>query len=63
MIGLTKEQIANSDRESLAAKAATPRMSLSPAVTFSQVAEALRQQCAPYDSELLAIVGLRKLPG
>ena len=55
LIGLTKEQIAEADRKALVANAAAEGIAFA-AVTFSQVAEALRQQCAPHESELLAIV-------
>jgi hypothetical protein len=55
LIGITKEQIAEADRKVLAENAAAQGIAFA-AVTFSQVAEALRQQCAPHESELLAIV-------
>lgn len=55
LIGLTKEQIAEADRKTLAANAAAQGIAFA-AVTFSQVAEALRQECAPHESELLAII-------
>jgi hypothetical protein len=55
LIALTKEQIAESDRKSLAADGALQRITFA-AVTFSQIVEALRVQCADYERELLAIV-------
>jgi hypothetical protein len=55
LIGLTKEQIAEADRKALAASAAAQGIAFA-AVTFSQIAEALGKECAPYERELLAIV-------
>jgi hypothetical protein len=55
LIGLTKEPIANADREQLATDAASQGLTFA-AVTFSQVVEALKEQCAPFDEELLSIV-------
>jgi hypothetical protein len=55
LIGLTKEPIAESDRKSLAADAATRGITFA-AVTFSQIVEALRAQCADFERELLSIV-------
>jgi hypothetical protein len=55
LIGLTKEQIAESDRKSLAAEGADHGITFA-ALTFSQVVEALRAQCADFERELLSIV-------
>jgi hypothetical protein len=55
LIGLTKEAIADSDRKALAADAASQGMTFA-AVTFSQIVEALRAQCAEFEQELLSIV-------
>jgi hypothetical protein len=55
LIGLTKEPIAESDRKALAGEAAAQGVTFA-AVTFSQVVEALRAQCAEYERELLSIV-------
>jgi hypothetical protein len=55
LIGLTKEQIAESDRKALAAEAALEGITFT-AVTFSQIVEALRMQCADFERDLLAIV-------
>jgi hypothetical protein len=55
LIGLTKEPIAESDRKSLAAKANVHGITFA-AVTFSQIVEALRAQCADFERELLSIV-------
>jgi hypothetical protein len=53
LIGITKEQIAEVDHKALAENAAAQGIAFA-AVTFSQVAETLRRQCAPHESELLA---------
>jgi hypothetical protein len=55
LIALTKEPIAESDRKLLAADGALPRIVFT-AITFSQIVEALRAQCADFERELLAIV-------
>ena len=55
LIGLTKEPIAESDRKALAADAAMQGITFA-AVTFSQIVEALRAQCADFERELLSIV-------
>lgn len=55
LIGLTKEPIAESDRKSLAAEAALQGITFA-AVTFSQIVETLRAQCADFERELLSIV-------
>lgn len=55
LIGLTKEPIADSERRALAAEAAAKGTAFA-AVTFSQVSEALRAQCADFERELLSIV-------
>jgi hypothetical protein len=55
LIGLTKEPIAESDRKSLAAEAALQGITFT-TVTFSQIVEALRAQCAAFEGELLSIV-------
>jgi hypothetical protein len=55
LIGLTKEQISEAERKALAAKAAAEGIVFA-AVTFSQVADALRRECAAHESELLAII-------
>lgn len=55
LIGLTKEPIADADRERLAADATSHGVTFA-AVTFSQVVEALKAQCAQFDEELLSIV-------
>ena len=55
LIGLTKEPIAESARKSLAAEAALQGITFA-AVTFSQIVEALRAQCADFERELLSIV-------
>ena len=54
LIGLTKEPIADSDRKSLAAEAASKGITFA-AVTFSQIVEALRE-CAASERELSSIV-------
>jgi hypothetical protein len=55
LISLTKEQIADTVRKSLAAEAASQEIIFT-AVTFSQVVEALRTQCADFERELHDIV-------
>lgn len=55
LIGLTKEPIAESERKALAGEAASQGVTFA-AVTFSQVVEALRGQCAEFERELLSIV-------
>jgi hypothetical protein len=55
LIALTKEPIAESDRKSLAADGALQRIVFT-AITFSQIVEALKAQCADFERELLAIV-------
>jgi len=55
LIGLTKEPIAESDRKSLGAEAALQGITFA-AVTFSQIVEALKAQCADFERELLSIV-------
>jgi hypothetical protein len=55
LIGLTREPIADSQRKSLAAEAAAEGVAFT-AVTFTQVTEALRAQCADFERELLSIV-------
>lgn len=55
LIGLTKEPIADSDRKALAADAKLLDIAFA-AVTFSQIVEELRGQCAAFDRELLSIV-------
>jgi hypothetical protein len=55
LIALTKDRIAESDRKSLAADGALQRITFA-AVTFSQIVEALKQHCADFERELLAIV-------
>ena len=55
LIGLTKEPIAESDREALTDEAASQRITFA-AITFSQIVEALRAQCADFEGQLLSIV-------
>jgi hypothetical protein len=55
LIALTKEQIPESERKSLATDGLLQRITFT-AITFSQVVEALRAQCADFEQELLAIV-------
>lgn len=55
LIGLTKEQIADSDRKSLVAEASLKGITFA-AVTFTQIVEALRTQCADFERELLDVV-------
>jgi hypothetical protein len=55
LIGLTKEPIADSDRKALGADAALKGITFT-AVTFSQIVEGLRAQCADFEQELLSIV-------
>ncbi|MBZ5636921.1 MAG: hypothetical protein LAO55_27675 [Acidobacteriia bacterium] len=55
LIGLTKEPIAESERKVLVAEAASQGITFA-AVTFTQIVEALRTQCADYERELLSIV-------
>jgi hypothetical protein len=55
LIGLTKEQIAECDRKALTTEAAKYGITFA-AVTFTQIVEALRLQCADFERELLSIV-------
>lgn len=55
LVGLTKESIAEPDRDALRGEASALGVAFE-AVTFSQVVEALRAQCADFERELLAIV-------
>ena len=55
LIALTREQIAESDRKSLAAEGALQRIMFT-AITFSQIVDALRAQCADFEQVLLGIV-------
>jgi len=55
LIALTKEPIPDTERKTLADEGAKQRITFA-AVTFSQIVEALRAQCADYERELLAIV-------
>lgn len=55
MIALTKEPIAEHDRKSLAANAAKQQITFA-AVTFSQIVDALKVQCADFERELLAVI-------
>ena len=55
LIGITKEQIAKADRTMLARNAAAHGIAFA-ATTFFQIVDVLRRQCAPFESELLAIV-------
>lgn len=55
LVGLTKEPIAESERNVLAGEAAGHGVRFA-AVTFSQIVEALRAQCASHEQELLSIV-------
>jgi hypothetical protein len=55
LIGLTKEPIADSEHKALAAEAAAKGIAFA-AVTFTQITEALRAQCADFERELLSIV-------
>ena len=55
LIGLTKEPIAEADRKLLAAEAAVKGITFA-AVTFSQIVDALKEQCADYERELFAII-------
>jgi hypothetical protein len=55
LIGITKEPISADDRKSLTDAAADQGVTFA-AVTFSQIAEALRQQCAPHEGQLAAIL-------
>jgi hypothetical protein len=55
LIGLTKEQIPESQRQELTRLASVQGVTFV-AVTFSEVVEALRAQCAEFESELLSIV-------
>jgi len=55
LIGLTKEPIADSEHRALVAEAAGKGIAFA-AVTFTQISEALRAQCADFERELLSIV-------
>ena len=55
LIGLTKEPIADRDRKQLAALAASKGITFA-AVTFSQIIEELRANCAVFEQELRSIV-------
>jgi len=55
LIGLTKEPIANAERQTLAAEAADQGITFA-AVTFTQIVDALRTQCADFERELLSMV-------
>jgi hypothetical protein len=55
LLGLSKEAIADSERKSLATEGASQGITFA-AITFSQIVEALRSQCADFERELLAIV-------
>ena len=55
LIGLTKEPITDSERNSISAEATKYGIAFA-AVTFTQIVEALRAQCADYERELLSIV-------
>ena len=55
LIALTKDPIAEDERKALAAEGATKHITFT-AVTFSQIVEALRAQCAEFEPDLLAIV-------
>lgn len=55
LIGLTKEPIADSERKTLAAEAAGQGVTFA-AVTFTQITETLRAQCADFERELHSIV-------
>jgi hypothetical protein len=55
LIGLTKEPLAEPDRKTLIADGAALGITFA-AVTFSQIVEALRAQCAEFEQELLSIV-------
>lgn len=55
LIALTKDPIAEDERKALAAEGATKHITFT-SVTFSQIVEALRAQCAEFEPDLLAIV-------
>jgi hypothetical protein len=55
LIGLTKEPIADSDRKALSGDATSKGIAFA-AVTFSQIVEEPRAQCAEFEQELLSIV-------
>lgn len=55
LVGLTKEQITDAERQALAAEAEKDRIKFVN-VSFAQVVEALRAQCADHERELLDIV-------
>ena len=55
LIALTKEPIAEEERNSLAAEGAAKHITFT-TVTFSQLVEALRAQCADFEVDLLGIV-------
>jgi len=55
LLGLTKEPIAESDRKVLAADAAILGVKFA-AVTFSQIVEALKVECAEFEVDLRSIV-------
>jgi len=55
LIGLTKEVIADFERKTLSA-AALERGITFAAITFTQIREALRAQCAEFEQELLSVV-------
>ncbi len=55
LIALTKELVVQTDRELLAAEAASQQITFV-AVTFSQIVEALKDECSDFEQELRAIV-------
>ena len=55
LIGLTKEPIADSDRKALVLAAQEQGVTFA-ALTFTQITEALRAQCADFEQELISIV-------
>ena len=55
LIALTKEPLADAERKELTAEGAAKQVSFT-AITFSQIVEALRAQCADFETDLLSIV-------
>lgn len=55
LIALTKEPLADAERKALTVEGGARQISFT-AVTFSQIVEALRAQCAEFETDLLSIV-------
>lgn len=55
LLGITKDPIGDSDRKALMEEAASRGITFA-AATFSQIAEAFRDQCEDFEQELLSIV-------